>query len=194
MQKYFIPEYFIPIIIQIIIILQSHIIIYKFTNKWRNKMAKSMNRVTLCGNLGADPEISTLPSGTMLAKVSLATTESYKDKTTGEWKENTEWHRLVLWDHLAKIAGDYLRKGHKVLIEGKIKYGQYVAQDGQTRYTTDIVVNDLIMMNKSESGNFAGGNFQASESSNQSPSAGSMIANQLAGHLTPDVEDDDIPF
>ena len=155
-------------------------------------MAKSMNRVTLCGNLGADPEVSTLPSGTMLAKVNLATTESYKDKTTGEWKENTDWHRLVLWENLAKIAGDYLKKGSKVLVEGRIKYGQYVGQDGQTRYTTDIVVSDLVMMGKNEGGggNFWG-NFQANE---QSPSAGSMIADQLAGHLTPDVEDDDIPF
>ena len=155
-------------------------------------MAKSMNRVTLCGNLGSDPEISTLPSGTMLAKFSLATTESYKDKTTGEWKENTEWHRLVLWDNFAKIAGDYLKKGNKILVEGRIKYGQYVGQDGQTRYTTDIVVTDLIMMGKSEGGgNWSGGNSQANA---QSPSAGSMIADQLAGHLTPDTEDDDIPF
>jgi len=157
-------------------------------------MAKSMNRVTLCGNLGSDPEISTLPSGTMLAKVSLATTESYKDKNTGEWKENTEWHRLVLWESLAKIASDYLKKGNKVLVEGRIKYNQYVDRDGQTRYSTDIVVNDLIMMGKNEGGNWSGGNFQANEQSNQSPSAGSMIAEQLAGHLTPDVEDDDIPF
>lgn len=154
-------------------------------------MAKSMNRVTLCGNLGSDPETSTLPSGTMLAKVSLATTESYKDKTTGEWKENTDWHRLVMWDNLAKIAGEYLRKGSKVLIEGRIKYSQYVDRDGQTRYSTDIVVSDLIMMSKSEAGGFAHeGNSQA----NQSYSAGSAITDQLAGHLTPDVEDDDVPF
>jgi len=159
-------------------------------------MAKSMNRVTLCGNLGADPEISTLPSGLMVAQVSLATTESYKDKNTGEWKENTEWHRLVLWDFLAKFAADYLKKGNKVLVEGRIKYEQYVGQDGQTKYATKIVVNELIPMNKNESGgNFAGGNFQSNEhQANKTPSAGSVIADQLAGHLTPDVEDDDIPF
>jgi len=158
-------------------------------------MAKSMNRVTLCGNLGSDPEISTLPSGTMLAKFNLATTESYKDKNTGEWKENTEWHRLVLWDSLAKVAGDYLKKGNKILVEGRIKYGQYVGQDGQTRYTTDIVVSDLIMLGKNESGGNFGGGYQPNEQqANKTPSAGSVIADQLAGHLTPDVEDDDIPF
>ena len=157
-------------------------------------MAKSMNRVTLCGNLGTDPEVSTLSSGLMLAKFSLATSESYKDKNTGEFKENTEWHRIVLWDNLAKIAGDYLKKGSKVLIEGRIKYGDYVGQDGIKRYTTDIVVNDLILLDRKEGGSFGGGNFPPNEPQNQAPSAGSMIADQLAGHLTPDVEDDDIPF
>ena len=158
-------------------------------------MAKSMNRVTLCGNLGTDPEVSTLSSGLMLAKFSLATSESYKDKNTGEFKENTEWHRIVLWDFLAKFAADYLKKGNKVLVEGRIKYEQYVGQDGQTKYATKIVVNELIPMNKNESGgSFGGGNFPPNEPQNQAPSAGSMIADQLAGHLTPDVEDDDIPF
>jgi single-strand DNA-binding protein len=158
-------------------------------------MAKSMNRVTLCGNIGSDPEISTLPSGTMLAKVSLATTESYKDKATDAWKETTEWHRLVFWDYLAKYVGDYLKKGQKILVEGKIKYSQYVGNDGQTRYGTDIIVSNVIPMSgRNDAGeNTGAGNFQQFQQ-NQSSSAGSVIADQLAGHLTPDMEDDDIPF
>jgi single-strand DNA-binding protein len=176
-------------------LMQNVIFVVHFKIKKEQKMAKSMNRVTLCGNLGSDPEISTLPSGVMLAKASLATTESYKDKNTGEWKENIEWHRLVMWDNLAKIAGEYLRKGNKILIEGRIKYGQYMAQDGQTRYTTDIVVNDLIMMNKSDS--VGGDNFQQNQINEQSESTysnASAIVEKLASHLTPDVENDDIPF
>jgi single-strand DNA-binding protein len=165
-------------------------------------MAKSMNKVTLLGNLGSDPEISTLPSGTMLAKCSLATTDRYQDKASGEWKEQTEWHRLVFWDGLAKTAGDYLKKGSQVLVEGKIKYGQYSGNDGITRYTTDIQVRDLYMLGKREDGGSSSYNLPSNQNYQQSPnnynnnptSAGSIIAEQLASHLTPDTEDDDIPF
>ncbi len=152
-------------------------------------MAKSLNRVTLIGNLGQDPELRTIPSGMMVCTVSLATTESYKDKTTGEWKETTDWHRVVLWDNLAKLAGDYLKKGSKVYIEGRIKYGTFEGKDGQTRYTTDIVASSLIMMSKDSSGGSNSSNYDP----NFSQSAGASIVEQLAGHLTPDI-DDDIPF
>jgi single-strand DNA-binding protein len=158
-------------------------------------MASSLNRVILCGNLGSDPEITTLPSGIMLAKFSLATTERYKDKTTDEWKENTDWHRIVCWDSWAKAAS-YLKKGSKVLIEGSIKYGQYTGNDNVVRYTTDIRVSSLVYLDRKEDRE-GGGNAPTNRSYSPPPaqpaSAGSMIADQLAGALTPDM-DDDIPF
>ncbi|MDR0926904.1 MAG: single-stranded DNA-binding protein [Ignavibacteria bacterium] len=163
-----------------------------------------MNRVTLLGNLGGDPEFSTLPSGTMLAKVSLATTERYLDKSTNEWKETTDWHRLVFWDSLAKTAADYLKKGSQILVEGRIKYGQYTGNDGVTRYTTDIQVRDMYMLGHRGEGNSnnGGGDFAgyqptpppSAKYNSPASSTGSAIADQLAGNLTPDGDDADIPF
>jgi single-strand DNA-binding protein len=138
----------------------------------------------------------------MLAKCSLATTDRYLDKSTNEWKEQTEWHRLTFWEPQAKIAADYLKKGSQVLIEGRIKYGQYTGNDGITRYTTEIVVKDLYMLGKREDGGSSSYNPPSNQNyqqppsnfNNNSSSAGSIIAEQLASHLTPDTEDDDIPF
>ena len=90
-------------------------------------MAKSVNKVILLGNLGKDPEVKYTPQGTAVAKITLATNERFKDKTSGEWKERTEWHNVVLWERLAEIAGEYLKKGSKVYLEGQIPAGEEAA-------------------------------------------------------------------
>lgn len=100
-----------------------------------------VNKVILIGNLGVDPEVRYLPSGSAVANLRLATSESWRDKTTGEPQERTEWHRVALFGKLAEIAGQYLHKGSKVYIEGKLRTRKWQGQDGQDRYTTEIVVD-----------------------------------------------------
>jgi single-strand DNA-binding protein len=102
-------------------------------------MARGVNKVILIGNLGTDPEVRYMPNGQAVANLSIATSESWKDKDTGEQKEMTEWHRVVMYRRLAEIAGEYLRKGSKVYIEGKIRTRKWSDQSGQDRYTTEII-------------------------------------------------------
>ncbi len=103
--------------------------------------SKGVNRVTLVGNLGQDPEVRYLPNGGAVTNITLATSESWRDKQTGESKEVTEWHRVVLFGKLAEVAGEYLRKGSQVYIEGQLKTRKWQDQSGQDRYTTEVVVN-----------------------------------------------------
>ena len=107
------------------------------------------NHVQLIGNLGQDPEIKQLESGKTLAKFSLATTESYKNKK-GEYVNNTQWHSIIAWDHLALIAEKYLHKGKQVALVGKLNHRQYEDKDGIKRYVTEIVASDLMMLGKRE--------------------------------------------
>lgn len=109
-------------------------------------MAKGINKVILIGNLGQDPEVRYMPQGGAVANLSIATSETYKDKATGQPKEVTEWHRVVIYQRLAEIAGEYLRKGSKVYIEGKLKTRKWQDQQGVERYTTEIVANELQML------------------------------------------------
>ncbi|NCA72909.1 MAG: single-stranded DNA-binding protein, partial [Sphingobacteriia bacterium] len=102
-----------------------------------------INKVILIGNLGADPEIRYTPSGDAVATLRIATSETWKDKQTGERMERTEWHRVILWRRLAEIAGQYLHKGSKVYIEGKLQTRKWTDQSGQDRYTTEIVGNEM---------------------------------------------------
>ena len=97
-----------------------------------------LNKVTLIGNLGADPEVRHMPSGGAVTTIRLATTRQWKDKQTGERKESTEWHRVVFFNRLAEIAGEYLKKGGQVYVEGRLRTRKWQAQDGQDRYTTEI--------------------------------------------------------
>lgn len=106
-----------------------------------------INKVILIGNLGADPEIRTLESGIQVATISLATTENYRDKN-GERQSHTEWHRVVLWRGLAKIAEDYLKKGSQVYIEGRLRTRSYEDQEGKTRYVTEIEGRDMVMLSR----------------------------------------------
>ncbi|MDX1537281.1 single-stranded DNA-binding protein [Arsukibacterium sp.] len=109
-------------------------------------MARGINKVILIGNLGADPEVRYMPQGGAVANMTLATSESWTDKNTNEKKEQTEWHRVVIYQRLAEIAGEYLRKGSKVYIEGKLKTRKWTDKDGVERYTTEIVANELQML------------------------------------------------
>jgi single-strand DNA-binding protein len=107
---------------------------------------KSLNRVQLIGNLGKDPEVKYTPSGTPVAKLTIATNERYKDKN-GEWQDRTEWHNVVLWQRLAEIAGEYLKKGGKVYVEGRLQTRSWDdKQTNQKKYMTEIVANDLILL------------------------------------------------
>lgn len=110
-------------------------------------MAKGgINKVILVGNLGQDPETKYLPSGGAVTNISLATSESWKDKQTGETQERTEWHRVVFFNRLAEIAGEYLRKGRKVYVEGSLKTRKWQDKDGQDRWTTEIIASDMLLI------------------------------------------------
>lgn len=163
-------------------------------------MAGSLNKVELIGNLGADPEVRYMTSGGAVANLSIATTESWKDKTTGEKKEQTEWHRVVIFGKLAEVAGEYLRKGSKVFIEGGLRTRKWTDQQGVERYTTEINVgmNGRMIMLSAANDNRQGGQ-QTSGQQQFSGGAQSRPQQQKppakgAGNEPPMDFDDDIPF
>jgi single-strand DNA-binding protein len=119
-------------------------------------MARGINKVILIGNLGTDPEVRYMPTGGAVANLTIATSESWTDKTTNEKKENTEWHRVVIYQRLAEIAGEYLRKGSKVYIEGRLRTRKWQDQQGVERYTTEIIANELQMLDGRGEGQSAG--------------------------------------
>lgn len=124
-------------------------------------MARGINKVILIGNLGADPEVRYMPSGGAVTNVTLATSESWKDKNSGQMQERTEWHRVVFFNRLAEIAGEYLRKGSKAYIEGSLRTRKWTDQSGQDRYTTEIVASELQMLDSrgGEGGGMGGGGY-----------------------------------
>lgn len=158
-------------------------------------MAKSVNKVILVGNLGKDPEVKYTPQGTAVAKVTVATSSSYKDKTSGEWQETTEWHNVVLWQRLAEIAGEYLKKGSKVYIEGRLQTRSWDdKQTGQKKYMTEVVANELVLLGgRGEGGSGGGGNFQkrGAAGGNDMDQRGADFENAPADA---GITDDDIPF
>ena len=119
-------------------------------------MARGVNKVILIGNLGADPETRFMPSGGAVTNIRLATSESWKDRQTGQQQERTEWHRVVFYK-LGEIAGEYLKKGSKVYVEGSIRTRKWQGQDGQDRYTTEIVANEMQMLDGRGGGGDGGG-------------------------------------
>lgn len=127
-------------------------------------MARGVNKVILLGNLGADPETRSLPSGDPVTNVNLATSEQWKDRESGEQRERTEWHRLVFFKRLAEIAGQYLSKGSKIYVEGKLQTRKW-EKDGQTHYSTEIVVSDLQMLDTAP----PGGSAQTQQSRSSAP-------------------------
>lgn len=154
--------------------------------------SRGINKVIIVGNLGQDPETRHMPSGGAVTNVSIATSETWKDKQTGEQKENTEWHRVVFFNRLAEIAGEYLKKGSKVYVEGRLQTRKWQGQDGQDRYTTEIVANEMQMLD-SRGGGGGGGDYGGGgmgggqQSAPQSEGAPAQPKNF-------DDFDDDIPF
>ena len=106
-------------------------------------MARGINKVILVGHLGQDPEVKYMPSGSAVANVSIATTESWKDKNTGEKQDRTEWHRVVFFARLAEIVGEYLRKGSQIYVEGRLQTRKWQDKSGQDRYTTEIIASEM---------------------------------------------------
>ncbi len=121
-------------------------------------MRKGVNKVILIGNLGADPEVRYTQSGTAIANLSIATSETWKDKQTGEPREQTEWHRVVMYRRLAEIAGEYLRKGSKAYIEGNLQTRKWTGEDNVERYTTEVVANEMQMLDGAQNNNQGGPN------------------------------------
>lgn len=116
-------------------------------------MANSVNKVILVGNLGKDPEIRMLESGTKVATFSMATTEKFKDKATGEQRAQTDWHNIVMWRNMAELAEKYLRKGMQIYLEGKLRTRSWQDKDGNNRYTTEVVAESMVMMSRGGDGN-----------------------------------------
>ena len=140
----------------------------------------SVNKVILVGNLGADPEVRNLPSGDAVANIRLATTDRYKDKQSGEFKENTEWHRVAFFGRLAEIVSEYLKKGSSVYIEGRLRTRKYQGQDGQDRYSTEIVADQMQMLGGrggssggGDDGGYDDGERRSARPPRQQPSGGS---------------------
>ena len=128
--------------------------------------SRGINKVIIVGNLGQDPEVRFMPNGGAVANFTVATSETWKDKQTGEQKEKTEWHRIVMYQRLAEIAGEYLKKGLKVYLEGRLQTRKWQNQQGQDQYTTEIIVNDMQMLDSRGQGQ---GGFQQQGGYNQAP-------------------------
>lgn len=155
-------------------------------------MARGINKVILVGNLGQDPETRYMPNGKAVTNLRIATSESWKDKQTGEQREQTEWHSVVMYDRLAEIAAEYLRKGSQVYLEGKLRTRKWQDKEGRDRYTTEIIANEMQML-----GGRAGGGMGTE--SRSEPRAAAPADRGGGGGAAPaparDTDfDDDIPF
>ena len=147
-------------------------------------MARGVNKVILVGNLGNDPDVKYTADGRAIANISIATTESWKDKNTGEQNDKTEWHRVVFFNRLAEIVSEYLKKGSQVYVEGKLQTRKWQDQRGQDRYTTEIVANEMQMLG-GRSGGTGQQQRQAAPQQQAAPAAAAPMMDDL---------DDDIPF
>ena len=158
-------------------------------------MARGVNKVILIGNLGNDPEVRYTAGGAAVANVSIATTESCKDKESGEQQEKTEWHRVVFFNRLAEIVAEYLKKGSQIYIEGRLQTRKWQDKEGHDKYTTEIVANEMQMLGSRGGGGGGSRSEGAPESSGRSAPASESRAKDK-GKSKPDEEfvDDDIPF
>jgi single-strand DNA-binding protein len=163
-------------------------------------MARGINKVIIVGNVGGDPETRYMPSGSAVTNLTIATNESWKDKQTGEQKERTEWHRVAMFNRLAEIAAEYLRKGSQVYIEGKLRTRKWQDKAGQDRYTTEIIADEMQMLGGRGGSGGGGGNFGGgAPSSGGQQGGGQQGGGQQGGGNAPpqpgpDDFDDDIPF
>lgn len=158
--------------------------------------SRGINKVILVGNLGRDPEIRYTQGGDPIASFSVATSDSWKDRNTGDTRENTEWHRVVMFRGLAKVAEDWLRKGQQVYIEGRLRTRKWQDQSGQDRWTTEIVANEMQMLGGR--GGSGGGGDDYDQSAPSRPASGAPAESREGGAQQPkgafDDFDDDIPF
>jgi len=155
-------------------------------------MARGVNKVILIGNLGQDPEIKYMPNGNAVANITVATSESWKDKKTGENVDRTEWHRVTFYQRLAEIVGEYLKKGSKVYVEGKLQTRKWQDKSGQDRWTTEIIANEMQMLDSR-----GGGSADFNQNQNQGApmqSAPQSAPSQAAPAPANNDFDDDIPF
>jgi single-strand DNA-binding protein len=151
-------------------------------------MARGVNKVILVGNLGNDPDMRYTAGGAAVANISIATAESWRDKESGEQQERTEWHRVVFFGRLAEIVGEYLRKGSQIYVEGRLQTRKWTDKEGQDRYTTEIVANEMQMLGGKSGGS---ANYEsAPQSQPQKSNAPAPSSNPTAA----DDFDDDIPF
>ena len=144
-------------------------------------MARGINKVIIVGNLGADPDSRAMPSGNAVTNISVATSESWNDRETGEKQEKTEWHRVVFFNRLAEIAAQYLKKGSQVYVEGKIQTRKWEDKEGNERWTTEVVANQMQMLGDRMSNDMSNDNVSSSQSSSDND-------------FSTDEFDDDIPF
>lgn len=148
-------------------------------------MARGINKVIIVGNLGADPDVKYSANGNAVTRINVATSEQWKDKQTGDQQERTEWHRVVFFGRLAEIAGEYLKKGSQVYIEGSLRTSSY-EKEGQKHYSTDIIANEMQMLgSRGGSGGQSGGDYGGGQSRQPAPASSGSNNNDF---------DDDIPF
>lgn len=163
-------------------------------------MARGVNKVILVGNCGQDPETRFSGAGAAITNVSIATSESWKDKQTGQQQERTEWHRVVFFNRLGEIAGEYLKKGSKVYVEGSLRTRKWKDQSGQDRYTTEIVANEMQMLDSRGTGDQSGsggGQFNktpSQQSQNQQQAQNQNTSQPATAPAGVEDWDDDIPF
>lgn len=168
-------------------------------------MARGINKVILVGNIGGDPDVRYMPNGNAVTTLSVATSESWKDKETGNKQERTEWHRVVCFNRLGEIAGEYVRKGSKLYVEGSLRTRKWQDPQGQDRYTTEIVASDIQMLDGKGQTNASYGDTQPMGQQQEpqqqqnnyaprKPQATNTQANQSAAQNAFDELDDDIPF
>ena len=156
----------------------------------------SVNKVILIGNLGRDPETRYTADGAAVTNITIATSDRWKDKASGEMKEATEWHKIAFFGRLAEIAGEYLKKGRPVYVEGRLRTRKWQDKDGQDRYTTEVIADNMQMLGSREGmGGGAGGDFDAGEDS-RTPARSSSASGSRSAKPAPSVAemDDDIPF
>lgn len=161
-------------------------------------MARGINKVILVGNLGNDPDVKYTADGRAIANISLATTESWKDRNTGEQQDRTEWHRVVFFNRLAEIVSEYLKKGSQVYVEGKLQTRKWQDQNGMDRYTTEIVANEMQMLGGRSGGtaDYGGASAPAAQPRQQPPQQPPQQSQQGGAPQPPMMDDldDDIPF
>ena len=164
-------------------------------------MARGINKVILIGNAGTDPDVRYMPNGNAATTLSIATSESWKDKQTGEKQERTEWHRVVCFNRLGEIAGEYIRKGSKIYVEGSIRTRKWQDQQGQDRYTTEIIANEIQMLDSKAQGapypdlpELQQGSSNQGSSKAQHAVSKSQPTTETSAEVAFDDLNDDIPF